>query len=93
MGFAGGDPTALHTAARRLDGLGSDLAADSMEARGPGNDIAAAAAGEVGRLAQNAVSAAGGAIGAAAVLATAMGTGSDTAGTQLELATGGPVAV
>lgn len=91
MGFSGGDPAALRSAARRLDGLGSDLANDSVECRGPGSDIAGAAPGEIGALAQNAIAAAGGAVGAAAVLVTAMGTGSDTAGEQLDLATGGQV--
>lgn len=93
MGFSGGDPVALREAAGTLDGLGSDLATDSLDCKAPGNDIAAAAPGDIGVLAQNAVSAAGGAVGAAAVLVSAMGTGSDTAGEQLELATGGPVAV
>lgn len=93
MGFSGGDPVALRDAARRLDGLGLDLAEDSVECRGPGSDIAGAAPGEVGVLAENAVLAAGGAVAAAAVLVSAMGTGSDTAGEQLDLATGGQVAV
>lgn len=93
MGFAGGDPTALRAAATRLDGLGTDLSEDSLACKGPGSDIAAAAPGEIGVLAQNAVLAAGGAVAAAAVLVSAMGTGSATAGEQLDLATGGQVAV
>lgn len=93
MGFSGGDPAALRDAGRRLDGLGSDLAEDSVECRAPGSDIAGAATGEIGMLAENAVLAAGGAVAAAAVLVSAMGTGSDTAGEQLDLATGGQLAV
>jgi hypothetical protein len=92
MAFAGGDPVALGSAARTLSTLGSDLATDAVEVRRPARSIAAAAPGRVGVLAENAVNAAGGAVGAAAVLVTAMGDGSSTAGEQLTLATGGPVA-
>lgn len=92
MGFAGGDPVALGSAARTLSTLGSDLATDAVGVRTPARSIAAAATGRVGVLAENAVNAAGGAVGAAAVLVTAMGEGSGTAGDQLQLATGGPVA-
>lgn len=93
MGFAGGDPVALGSASRTLNTLGSDLATEAVDVRTPGRSIASAAPGQVGVLAQNAVNAAGGAVGAAAVLVTAMGGGSGTAGEQLNLATGGPVAV
>lgn len=92
MGFSGGDPVALRAAARALDALGQDLAQDSVGCKGPGSDIAGAAPGEVGVLAENAIAAAGGAVAGAAVLVSAMGTGSDTAGQQLDLATGGQAA-
>lgn len=92
MTFAGGDPVALRAAGRRLGTLGENLSDDSLDTQNPGRDIAAAATGDIGGLAQNAVAAAGGAVGAAAILVTAMGSGSDTSGEQLELATGGPVA-
>lgn len=93
MGFSGGDPSALREAAQRLDNLGSDLADDSLACKAPGSKIAGAATGDIGVLAENAVLAAGGAVAAAAVLVSAMGTGSDSAGEQLDLATGGQVAV
>ncbi|WP_029289757.1 hypothetical protein [Cellulomonas sp. HZM] len=91
MGFAGGDPGALSSAAQDLEHLSSDLARDAVEVARYGRSAAADAGdAQVAELAETALAAIGGVLVGTSTIVEGLAQGSTTAGTQLRRATGVP---